>query len=360
MGDGGVPRDGRVDDGHVRLARDRTAAVVGAIRVERGSDHRDVAVEGEDGTARAVRGAAVEGGVDDGHVAVLVRVDRSPIAVGRVPVDVGPDHDHVAGRSDRTAGSVDEVAAQNGVDDPDAAAAGVDRAAVVVREVARQDRADHRRPPHREDAAPGLLGEVLRDLRVDDRDLSPRRHRGPRTVAAPAGQPDVAEAHEAGPVLPQNPALETGLPDHVPVAVQLDRPLGLADRVAATAAVQRDVGGQLDPRCPRVGPGGPQLALVGDGADDSRLRFPRFTPDRERDQCHTQGRYPPDHRPAEPILHPTGIAPRTRRDAGSAPERLRHPAPRVPQLLGPSLDRPRRRCEIAAGGTAPTRERTQG
>ena len=51
-------------------------------------DDRDVAVEGEDRAARAVGRVAVDRGVDHGHVAVLVGVDRAAVAVGRVAVDV--------------------------------------------------------------------------------------------------------------------------------------------------------------------------------------------------------------------------------------------------------------------------------
>ena len=66
------------------------------------------------------------------------------------------------GRADRAAGAVDEVGAEDRVEDLDAAAPRVHRAAVVVGEVAGEDRAEIVARRWEKIAAARLLGEVLR------------------------------------------------------------------------------------------------------------------------------------------------------------------------------------------------------
>ena len=197
--DGEVAGDGRVHDQHVGLAGDRAAAVVGPVAVQGRVVDGHVAVQREDRAARPVGVAAVDERVDHRHVAVLVGVQRAAVAVGGVAVDERADHEDVAGRADRAARPVDQVGAEHRVVDLDAAAPGVDAAAVVVGQVAVDVAAACRDPAHREDAAARLLRQVLLDHAVGQQDLPARGQRRPGPVGATAGQGDVADVEEPVP-----------------------------------------------------------------------------------------------------------------------------------------------------------------
>jgi hypothetical protein len=292
--DSRVPSDRRADDRHIRLARDRAAAIVGAIAVEGRVDDRHVALEREDRASGAVGGVAVNGRVDDRDVPVLVGVEGSPVTVGRVPVDVGVDDENVARGADCAAGAVDEVGAQDRVVDLDPAAAGVHATAVVVREIARDDRVLDRGAPHREDRPSGLLGQVLGDERVANDDLASSRNRCAGPIVPTTGQGDVLEDQESGPVLTQTALLEAGLAQRVAVAVDPHRPGRLADRPPRLAGLKEDVGGELDRRFPSIGPRGAELGL---GVNRDGITLGRGRPDGDgyKDESHQPWRiaHPP-------------------------------------------------------------------
>jgi hypothetical protein len=79
VGNRGVARDRRADDGDVGFAGDRASAVVGAVSVQGRVDDRDIPIEGEDRPAGAVGGAAVDGRVENGDIAVFVRVEATGV-----------------------------------------------------------------------------------------------------------------------------------------------------------------------------------------------------------------------------------------------------------------------------------------
>jgi hypothetical protein len=98
----------------------------------------------------------------------------------------------------------------------------------------------------REDPAPRLLGEILHHRCVLEDDFSPGRYRRTGSVGAAPCERDVPKDEEAGAVLPQQPALEAGLPELVPFAVERQRPGRLPDRLAAPTGPEGDVLLKLD------------------------------------------------------------------------------------------------------------------
>lgn len=276
VGDGEVARDRRVHHEHVVLARDGAAPVVGAVADQGRAVDRHVPVEGEDGPTRPVRGAAVDVGADHRHVAVLVGVEGTAVAVGGVAVDLRAHDEDVAGRPDGAAGPVDQVVAEDRVVDLDTPAARVEPAAVVVGQVAGDPGAVDGDPPHGEDPAARLLGQVLEHHDASQHHLAARRQRGAGAVRPAAGEGDPPDVEVAGAVLAQQPLLEAGLLQHVVVAVEHQRVRRLADRVADPAVAQQDVGAQVDAPAQGVGPGGAELLLGPHHVlPDGRLRHRR-------------------------------------------------------------------------------------
>ena len=276
--------------------------------------------------------AAVHGRPDDGDVPVLIGVERAPIAVGRVAVDVRAHDDDVAGRADRSPGAVHEVAVEDRVADEHTAAAGVHGAAVVVGEVAGEHRVDDRGTPHGKDGAARLLGQVLRHARAHDLDLAASGDRRPGAVAAAALKADVLEADEPGSVLAQDALLEARLAHRVTVAVDVDGQRRLPDRVAQEAGPEGDVTFELDVPRPRVGPRSPQFAL----RRHARGRRWRGH-DRACAEARDQGAGADGQFPCKPMLHASTKVPHESARVGFP--RGRRSCGRLPDLVVEAEDR---------------------